>query len=124
MNCTNPVNTTYSVSGSNITLSYNLTVNNTKDFKICQYRFHANDTSGNANTSDYNTFSIVNTLPNLTVSIIPAPALSTDNLNCSITYHDADNDTWLYNQTEWYNNSIIVENLKNLTSISNTNTSS
>ena len=124
MNCTNPVNTTYSVSGTDITLSYNLTVNNTKDFKTCQYRFHANDTSGNTNTSDYNTFSIVNTIPNLTVSIIPSPVLVSNDLNCTITYHDNNNDTWLYNQTEWYNNSILASQLTNLTSVSNTNTSS
>jgi len=44
-------------------------------------------------------------------------------LTGSFVYYDADEDTNTLNETQWYNDSIIVTNLENLTSVSSSNTS-
>ena len=123
-NCSNLwMNTTIAQSGENITFVYNKTLNYTKDFNSCSYKFYANDSTNNWNETTLFTLNIDKQIPTITVEITPSPAVETDNLSCIITYSDADNDTWALNETKWHNNSVYLSNLDNLTKIQHTNTS-
>ncbi|MEA2037518.1 MAG: LamG-like jellyroll fold domain-containing protein [Nanoarchaeota archaeon] len=56
------------------------------------------------------------------VTIIPKPATDNDVLNTTINFADVGSDTWVYNETKWFNNSIEDIRLRNFTSISKENT--
>ncbi len=63
------------------------------------YIIFVNDSLGNLNQTTQDNFTIQNSAPTTVVSIIPSPAQVSDNLNCTETYFDIDND--IQNQT-WY----------------------
>ncbi|MBW2980017.1 S8 family serine peptidase [Candidatus Woesearchaeota archaeon] len=106
----------------NATVSKNITI--AQGNVVCWY-YWANDTSGNENTSNQYCFTIANTAPEAHNATIT----STDNLNRtngtlagSWDIYDIDNDQQTDNQTKWYNNSVEIASLRNLTSINFENT--
>ena len=65
----------------------------------------------------------INDIPTLNLSILNKPLTSVDDIVAQIDYGDTDGDTWTYNETKWFNNSIEFIALTNLTTVGSGNTS-
>ncbi|MBA3064421.1 S8 family serine peptidase, partial [Candidatus Woesearchaeota archaeon] len=92
---------------------------------IFYYRVYANDSVNNIGVSELRQINITNTAPNATnVTINSTDALNRTNstLTGSWDFYDANGDNQLNNETKWYNNSIEVITLANLTVIGSGNT--
>jgi len=92
---------------------------------IFYYKAYANDSANNIGVSELRQINITNTAPNATNVTID----STDYLNRSNgtlvglwSFYDANSDNQGDNETKWYNNSIEVTTLANLTSVGSENT--
>ena len=92
---------------------------------IFYYKAYANDSANNIGVSELRQINITNTAPNATNITID----STDYLNRSNgtlvglwSFYDANSDNQGDNETKWYNNSIEVTTLANLTSVGSENT--
>ena len=92
---------------------------------IFYYKAYANDSANNIGVSELRQINITNTAPNATNVTID----STDYLNRSNgtlvglwSFYDANSDNQGDNETRWYNNSIEVTTLANLTSVGSENT--
>jgi len=92
---------------------------------IFYYKAYANDSANNIGVSELRQINITNTAPNATNVTIN----STDNLNRtnstlvgSWDFYDTNSDSQVDNKTKWYNNSIEVTALANLTSVGSGNT--
>ncbi len=84
------------------------------------WKFYCNDTSNNWNMTQEWSFTVENTIP----SILNLTLTSTDSLNRTngslvayFDYFDVDNDTNVFNETRWYNNSKYVPAFDNITLI-------
>lgn len=97
-------------------------ITNTTNRNEIGWKVFFNDTSNNWNETDIFTLSITKIKPDLTISILNKPLVSSDALNASISYYDVEGDTWQLNQTKWYKDTIEQTNLENLTSLSSSNT--
>jgi len=92
---------------------------------IFYYRVYANDSTNNIGVSELRQINITNTAPNATnVTINSTDYLNRTNgtLTGSCDFYDANSDSQGDNETKWYNNSIEVTALANLTSIGSGNT--
>jgi len=114
-------NTPVDISGKNYSANFTWKINLTRGKTVCGI-FWFNDSSANGNTTDQSCFTVANTIPALTASITPTPADPTDDLTGSISYSDVDSDTMAQNETKWYNNSVEVTDLVNVTLVGDGNT--
>jgi PGF-pre-PGF domain-containing protein len=112
-----------SLSGQNQVVSLNQTL--TSATNIIGWKFYANDTAGNFNSTDTFTFSVLNTIPtaeNLTINSTDFLNRTNGTLQGSFSFVDIDGDSIADNETIWYNNTEQVPELINLTSVSKQNT--
>jgi PGF-pre-PGF domain-containing protein len=113
-----------SLSGKNADAIVNVTVTaNTSS--IVHWKFYINDSANNWNTSIEYNFTVLNAQPEIvTITISSSDLLNRTNgtITADYTFTDADGDNFT-NQTKWYNNTMEIGHLGNLTSLSTGNTS-
>lgn len=94
-------------SGTSVNVTYDLVINATRGTYVCG-QFWFSDTSYNVNTTNTSCFTVANTVPVAeNVSIVPSPASSAQNLNCTYDYYDVDSDAEGGVNFRWYNNSAL-----------------
>jgi hypothetical protein len=92
----------------------------TKNVSAFSFRFWANDSNGLWNSTGTGNFSLFHYIPITNISLWPKPNVGIG-LNVSIGFSDNDSDTWIYNETKWYNGTTYFSNYDNLTSLSAAN---
>ncbi len=123
-NCTGGVWINTSIDVSGIFYSMNITKDliNTSDITECAYQIFANDSYNNNNQTDEIIIIITKTIPIVKIDIIGKPLNENEDLNVSLTFFDADDDTWQESQIIWYIDDNITIDYENLTTIGFGNT--
>lgn len=116
-------NNSYNLNGEDIVFLHNITLINISDIGSFDYYGICSNIINITETSIY-TQDINKLRPNATVTLSPQPANETDNLTLTITFSDLENDTWISNETRWYNNSILLSDNNDSLTLSTYNLSS
>lgn len=110
--------TAHDLIGNNLSINFTLDINETANFSDCSCRILVNDSSGNMNYSIFYSLEVLKVKPNVSVTLQNKPIIGTDDLNCTITFDDLEGDTWIANETRWYNGSILVSDFNNSLNVS------
>lgn len=118
------INSSYTTFTGANNISSNITRITVNPGTNVSWYFWANDTLGNANRTTLQSFIVIttNTIPVVSnVLIIPDDNwqnLTTANLTASWSFTDADNNSQILNETQWFKNNIRLTPLDNLTYLS------
>lgn len=111
------------VEGENINSSLTVDLTNTTNIDECSWIMYVNDSVGNWNATPIAKIDLKKNDPVSVANILDKPIELSEDIVCRSTFNDDDGDSWIANETRWFNNSERVLFLSNLTVIGSGNTS-